>query len=849
MLKGDLATTPIQEILTDLASSDATGCLHIEGPDADEALVYFKSGAIYSTFLPGRRPHLGARLISSGALAPEALEEALEAQATELQGWRLGELLVHLGFVEAPVVEAFGVEQVRDACFEMSRWDSGKWKFRKNEKTREDISASLDAKAILDEILRREQEWQILTDVIRGTDSVPILGAGGLASADLAIDQDEWALLCKVDGERSIHQLARDCGFTDFEAGQIVSSLVVTGLLEIEAGADNDADLDEAPISPRSAAERLMAAFSGGDTDPAEDEYDADGSDTEVAMPSYLSSLVTPLVLQDVETVDEDAFGAEVSRLMANHAEVDLIDDITVEDFSAPVEAEAEPANVGYTSYALPPVGSTDFEHEPYADPDASLPRYSVGFGRRDFDDSLSAVSEALSALLGNQPEAPVRAMTSTAYVLAGETEEEMRARVLRDAAAAEMSAAHAEMEEQRRRFDDARKRAEETAQADADAEHERLAEEVRAQEHAERLLTAEADRVAAEAAAAAQAAEEQASQEAAHAEAARLYAEAEADRAAAEAEAARRAEQEAAHAADEAARAAAEQEAALVAAEAAAAAAVQQEAARIATEEAARVAAEEAARLAADEAARVAAEQEAAALAAEEAAQQAAQAQAQAEADEEVRASLAEQHRLVAEVDARVAAEQEAARHAEQQQADSTAAEQESAAAAADEAVRVAAAESARVAAEHEAVRLAEEEAARVAAAEQEAARIAAEEAARVATEQEAARLVAEQETARVATEERARIAAEQAVAAALMALEQSSAPAPPPPPVPAGAPVMTDTASLMRELSSLGFDDEPAPAPTSAPSRPSPVGAAARSNAAQADKGKKRKGLFGRG
>ncbi|MDQ1710516.1 MAG: hypothetical protein QOG49_1901, partial [Frankiaceae bacterium] len=315
MLKGDLATTPFGAVIGDLAAPESVGCLHVEGPDGDEALVYFKAGAIYSAYLPGRRPQLGARLISSGALAPEALEEALEAQATELQGWRLGELLVHLGFVEAEVVQAFSIEQVRDACFELSRWSSGKWKFRKNEKTREDIAAPVEIAGILDEILRREQEWAILVEVIGGTESVPTLGAGGLSSGEMALNQDEWALLCKVDGERNLHQLARDCGFTDFEAGQIVSSLVMTGLLEIEGGAEaaaTDED-DESPptLTPRSAAARLMAAFSGtGDdieTDVSDDVDFAAADDAELAMPSYLNSLVLPLTADEAALVDEES--------------------------------------------------------------------------------------------------------------------------------------------------------------------------------------------------------------------------------------------------------------------------------------------------------------------------------------------------------------------------------------------------------------------------------------------------------------------------------------------------------------------------------------------------------------
>src|SRR4051794_40843638 len=107
MLKGDLTSTPLAPLLLQIAADDSTGCLHISDAEGDEALIYYKAGLVYAVSVPGRRPQLGAKLVSSGALAPEALADALEAQRSELQGWRLGELLVHLGYVDQPVVEAF----------------------------------------------------------------------------------------------------------------------------------------------------------------------------------------------------------------------------------------------------------------------------------------------------------------------------------------------------------------------------------------------------------------------------------------------------------------------------------------------------------------------------------------------------------------------------------------------------------------------------------------------------------------------------------------------------------------------------------------------------------------------
>jgi hypothetical protein len=48
------------------------------------------------------------------------------------------------------------------------------------------------------------------------------------------------------------------------------------------------------------------------------------------------------------------------------------------------------------------------------------------------------------------------------------------------------------------------------------------------------------------------------------------------------------------------------------------------------------------------------------------------------------------------------------------------------------------------------------------------------------------------------------------------------------------------TDTASLLRELSSLGLDDDPPPPPPSRPARPTPP--------RPVTAPKKKKGLFGR-
>ncbi|MDQ1614106.1 MAG: hypothetical protein QOJ60_45, partial [Actinomycetota bacterium] len=232
MPEGALLTGTVESVLLDLAERSATGCLVVRDQEGDEAEVFLRDGLVYSVFVPGRRTMLGVRLMSRGALTPEALAEALEIQKTELQGWRLGELLVHLGYVDLAVVEEFVVEHLKDAMADLLGWPVEAWKFRKNKKTRQDVAPPTSVESLLSELHARATTWDTIDMAIGGANAVPTLSSE-VASDDVALGPNEWALLCKVDGERNVAELAAECGFTLFEAGQVVNQLLAANLLSV----------------------------------------------------------------------------------------------------------------------------------------------------------------------------------------------------------------------------------------------------------------------------------------------------------------------------------------------------------------------------------------------------------------------------------------------------------------------------------------------------------------------------------------------------------------------------------------------------------------------------------------
>ncbi|HTC69717.1 MAG TPA: DUF4388 domain-containing protein, partial [Acidothermaceae bacterium] len=617
MLKGDLITTPIEIALGTLADEAATGCLHVVDDDGSEALVYLRAGLVYAVSVPGQRPQLGARLISSNALVPENLAEALEAQRTELQGWRLGELLVHLGFVEQDVVEDFVQEQVRDGLTDLLAWTSGRWRFRKAEKTREDVAPPTPLNELLDEVRVRKSTWEEIVDAVHGPNAVPMLAAHG-GEANVTLDPDTWSLLCKIDGERSIADLARECGFTLFEAGTVVRVLVEAGLVDVEedvgpdgAPVDDDEDDDDSDIAPASSAPASSAPPRGAADAPA----GSTGSYPRTA------ALAAAFALSSRDAPEP-------------------------QPAETPADAAADIAAVESPSAPAWDTASSWDGAEAYEDEETS---------------TLAQVSEALTKALGPRSEGassfvdpfhvpdeirlrpPPKAVAS----LPSPDEDQLRQDRIRHAAAAELAAAHAEAEAQR----NASKRAPKAGHIAQVVDLEARREAARIETERRQTEQADAERRETERLEAARVAAEHAAQvEAERLEAERLEAERLAAEHAAQVEAERL----------EAARLAAEHAAQVEAERLEAERLAAEEAARVAAEEAARVEAErlEAERLAAEEAARVAAEEaarleaerlEAERLAAEEAARVAAEEAARIEA-ERLEAERLEAERLAAE-------------------------------------------------------------------------------------------------------------------------------------------------------------------------------------------------------
>ena len=138
------------------------------------------------------------------------------------------------------MVEEFVVEHLKDALADLLGWPVAAWKFRKNKKTRQDVApptpvAGAVRRAAPPRHHLGDASWPRTGGPGRGADP----GRRRSPSDDVALGPNEWALLCKVDGHRSVADLAAECGFTLFEAGQVVMRLVEAGLVGVPGVPDD----------------------------------------------------------------------------------------------------------------------------------------------------------------------------------------------------------------------------------------------------------------------------------------------------------------------------------------------------------------------------------------------------------------------------------------------------------------------------------------------------------------------------------------------------------------------------------------------------------------------------------
>jgi Domain of unknown function (DUF4388) len=180
-----------------------------------------------------------------------------------------------------------------EAVYALAIWSTGDFRFTPGKET-ESVTIEKTNTSLLMEAARRLDEWKVLARKIPGVDYVPVLKPREVGEA-VTLSPPEWNLVIRIDGRRTVEELARATDSNSFDTAKVLYGLVTADLVEMrsrEAAARAAAVAAPVPVG--------AGAFSGH---AAARPGPAAGSASAVSVASVASLASAPGVLGDEKKI------------------------------------------------------------------------------------------------------------------------------------------------------------------------------------------------------------------------------------------------------------------------------------------------------------------------------------------------------------------------------------------------------------------------------------------------------------------------------------------------------------------------------------------------------------------
>jgi hypothetical protein len=231
--RGDLADIDVATLIGRLLQSRFTGRVQFRRGPAEKA-IQFEAGK--PVFAISNLPHdrMGDLLYREGKITREQQQRARDLVVES--GRRMGEILVEIGFLKPRELLPAVRHHIEDIVYSLFAWDSGEFSITAAEPTSERIRLTRHPAAIVLEGVRRKYGPEMLEARLGSAAAVVAVRSqrqlGHIVGvADLS--PSERAVIQKLDGERTVQQVAEAAQVDHVVALQLAFGLVALGVAEV----------------------------------------------------------------------------------------------------------------------------------------------------------------------------------------------------------------------------------------------------------------------------------------------------------------------------------------------------------------------------------------------------------------------------------------------------------------------------------------------------------------------------------------------------------------------------------------------------------------------------------------
>jgi hypothetical protein len=167
-----------------------------------------------------------------------------------------------------------GTVSGEEAVYALAIWSTGDFQFTPGKET-DKLTIEKTNTSLLMEAARRLDEWKVLGRKIPGVDAIPTLKPRDMG-APVTLSPPEWNTVMRIDGRRTVEEVARASGSNSFDTAKVLYGLVTADLVEMRtrpAEAPRAAASAPAPSAapaavgaPGPASSSAAAASAGGNS-------------------------------------------------------------------------------------------------------------------------------------------------------------------------------------------------------------------------------------------------------------------------------------------------------------------------------------------------------------------------------------------------------------------------------------------------------------------------------------------------------------------------------------------------------------------------------------------------------
>lgn len=156
--------------------------------------------------------------------------------------------------VHASVGELSGEE----AIYSLAIWNTGDFQFNPGEEAERQTITKSNTNLLM-EAARRLDEWRVLSKKIPSVEHVPELLSRENRHEQVTLNPHEWMLVTRIDGRRSITEIARTVNMSPFDVSKILYGMITGELVQLKKKADRPSDEENGDLIDLAARIRGIA--------------------------------------------------------------------------------------------------------------------------------------------------------------------------------------------------------------------------------------------------------------------------------------------------------------------------------------------------------------------------------------------------------------------------------------------------------------------------------------------------------------------------------------------------------------------------------------------------------------